>query len=137
MLQRKEKAKPRIPLEKKPIARRLVWPEQDESKEESDSGSDATLYIMVNVVFVLPKEYDQMVEVEETEWEVEQEMDKHRPICYYVMNNGCVEEKNAFFERPTEAMRNHLKPLFVREKIREVTINKVLVDCGATVNIIP
>ena len=67
MPQRKEKAKPIMPLEKKPIARRLVWHEQDEFKEESDSGSDATLDIMVNVVSVLHREYDQQVEVEETE----------------------------------------------------------------------
>ena len=34
-------------------------------------------------------------------------------------------------------MKNHLKPLFIRAKIGEVTINKILVDCGATINIIP
>ena len=92
---------------------------------------------MVNVVSVLPREYDQLVEFEETDWEVEQEMAKHRPICYYVMNNGCVEEQNAFFEHPIEAMRNHLKPLFIRAKVGEATINEFLVDCGATINIIP
>ena len=64
-------------------------------------------------------------------------MAKHRPVCYYLMNNGCVEEQNAFFERPTEAMKNHLKPLFIRAKLGEATINKILVDCGATINIIP
>ena len=68
------------------------------------------------MVYVLPREYDQLVKVEEIVWEVEQEMAKHSPVCYCVMNNGCVEDQNAFFERPTEAMRNHLKPLFIREK---------------------
>ena len=68
---------------------------------------------------------------------VEQEMARHRPMCYYVMNNGCMEEHNTFFEPPTEAMKNHLKPLFIRANIGEVTINKILVDCGATINIIP
>ncbi|XP_050877041.1 uncharacterized protein LOC127080789 [Lathyrus oleraceus] len=61
----------------------------------------------------------------------------HNPICYYVMNNGCVEEHNAFFERPGEAMKSHLKPLFIPEKIEDIPINKILVSCGATVNLIP
>lgn len=53
------------------------------------------------------------------------------------MNNVCVEEKNAFFERPNEAMRSHLKPLFITGKVEDVPINKILVDCGATVNLMP
>src|ERR1043165_1354573 len=35
------------------------------------------------------------------------------------------------------AMRSHLKPLLIRAKVEENSINKVLVDCGATVNIMP
>ena len=69
--QRKEKGKQRKTLERKPISRRLVWPEQGESNEEGNSKSDATLDIMVNVVSVLPREYDRQLEVEETDWEVE------------------------------------------------------------------
>lgn len=61
----------------------------------------------------------------------------HKPVCYYVMNNGCVEEKNAFFERPNEAMKSHLKPLFITRKVEDVPINKILVDYGATMNLIP
>ena len=53
-----DKGKQRKPLERKPISRRLVWPEQGESYEEGNSESDATLDIMVNVVSVLPREYD-------------------------------------------------------------------------------
>src|ERR1051325_2888218 len=34
-------------------------------------------------------------------------------------------------------MRIHLKPLLIRAKVEETAINKVLVDCGATVNIMP
>ena len=91
-----DKGKQRNPLERKPIARRLEWPDWGELDDEGNSESDATLDIMVNVVSVLPREYDRQVEFEETNWEVEQEMAKHRPMCYYVMNNGCVEEQNAF-----------------------------------------
>lgn len=35
------------------------------------------------------------------------------------------------------AMKNHLKPLFVKAKVKGVAINKVLVDCGISVNIMP
>lgn len=62
-------------------------------------------------------------------------MAAHKPVCYYVMNNGCAEEKNVFFERPDEAMKSHLKPIFIIGKIEDVPINKILVDYGATVNL--
>lgn len=57
------------------------------------------------------------------------------PVCYYVMNSGCVEEKNSFFERPEEWMKNHLKPLFIIGKVANVGGNKILVDGGAAVNL--
>ena len=90
--QRMDKGKQRKPLERKPIARRLEFPDQRESDEQGNSKSDATLDIMVNVVSVLPREYDRQVKVKETDREVEHEMAKHRPMCYYVMNNGCIKE---------------------------------------------
>src|SRR4051812_12185243 len=34
-------------------------------------------------------------------------------------------------------MRNHLKPLYIRAKIENMGINKVLVDGGAAVNLMP
>ena len=52
-----------------------------------------------------------------------------------MMKNGCVEEHNAFFKRPDEAMKNHLKPLFIRGKVENVGINKILVDDRVTVNL--
>ncbi|XP_050919193.1 uncharacterized protein LOC127136704 [Lathyrus oleraceus] len=51
------------------------------------------------------------------------------------MNNGCLEEQNAFFEIPDEAMKSHLKPLFITGKVKDVSINKILVDCGTMVNL--
>lgn len=58
-------------------------------------------------------------------------------LHYYVMNNACVEEQNAFFERPDEVMKSHLKPLFITRKVEDVPINKISVDYGTTVNFIP
>lgn len=82
-----------------------------------DSGSKSSLGINCNVVFVLPIEHDQVMEVEEIEKADDVEMAKHRPLCYYIMNNGCVEEQNTFYEQPDEGMKNHLKPLLIRGKI--------------------
>ncbi|MCI37438.1 hypothetical protein A2U01_0058662, partial [Trifolium medium] len=43
----------------------------------------------------------------------------------------------ATFERPNEGMKNHLKPLFIQAKINDVGVNKVLIDGGAAVNLMP
>lgn len=86
---------------------------------------------------VLPKEYDCVTEVDELEDYEEEEMAKHKPMCYFMINNGCIEEQNAFFERPHEGMKSNLKPLFIREKVENATVNKILVDRGADVNLMP
>lgn len=102
-----------------------------------DFGSEPSLDIRVNVVLMLPREFDQIIEVEDIDNIIEIEMAAHKPVCYYVMNNGCMEEHNAFFERPGEVMKSYLKPLFITGKVEDVLINKILVDCGTTVNLMP
>lgn len=64
-------------------------------------------------------------------------MAKHKPICYYMMNDGCVKEQNVVFEKPDLGMKSHLKPLFIKEKVDSYGVNKVLVDSGAEVNLMP
>ena len=63
-----------------------------------DSGSDASLDITCNMVSVLLREYDQVMEVEEPEDLTEMQITRHKPVCYYIMNNGCVEEKIPFLK---------------------------------------
>lgn len=53
------------------------------------------------------------------------------------MNNGCMEEENASFERLDEGMKQHLKPIFIRSKVDEVGGNKVLIDGGVAMNLMP
>jgi len=53
------------------------------------------------------------------------------------MNNGCVKNQHAVFEKPDVPMTHHLKPLFIQAKINGVGVNKVLVDGGATLNLLP
>lgn len=100
-----------------------------------DTDLEPSLDITCNLVSVLPREYDQIMEVEEPEENIYVEMARHRPIFYYVMNNGCVEDHNAFFKRPDAVMKGHLKPLFIREKVETMPINKILVNGGAAVNL--
>jgi len=58
-------------------------------------------------------------------------------MCYFVKNNGSEEDRKAIFEKPDDLMKNHLNPLFIQAKVDEIGINKVLVDSGAAVNLMP
>lgn len=99
--------------------------------------SDSSLDIVCNVVSVLPIEYDVPSEVNEVESDFTDEMAIHKPLCYYVMNNGCVKDQHGVFEMLDASMRLHLKLLFIQAKINGVGVNKGLVDGGATVNLLP
>lgn len=137
---------------KSPVGRKLFTVEKQMIKEkvqenpakkeemltddfESDGVSSVNLNC--NVVSLLTHEYYQKMEVEDCEEADEEEMAKHKLICYYVLNNRAVEEQNKFFERPNQGMRNHLKPLYIKARVKHVAINKVLVDEGTTVNSMP
>jgi hypothetical protein len=138
-------------LAKKPINERLSLPvessktEKEKNAENGDNYMDDDLLddeddfdVLVNVVLILPIEYDVPSEVTDEEDDFEgSEMANHKPVCYYVMGNGCVEEQQAVFEKPHEGMKNHLKPLFTRAKVNNVGVNKVLIYGGAVVNLMP
>ncbi|PNY09399.1 hypothetical protein L195_g005950, partial [Trifolium pratense] len=131
-----------IETDKEPVKERLSQPVpikeiedkvEDENMEDDDLlESDPDFDVLVNVVSILPTEYDVWSEVTDGEDEFgSDELALHKPMCYYVMNNGCMEEQMATFERPTEGMKNHLKPLFIQAKVNNVGVNKVLIDGGA------
>lgn len=60
-------------------------------------------------------------------------------MCYYVMNNGIVEEQQTIFEKPYARMMYHLKPLVIREEVDNIIVNKVfdliIWSCRTTVNL--
>lgn len=66
-----------------------------------------------------------------------EEIESYKPICYYSMNNGCVKEENTIFDRPDKETKEHLKPLFMQAKFDGVGVNKVLVDKGVVINLMP
>ena len=111
--------------------------EDEMSTDDFESDGVSSFNVNCNVVSVLPHEYNQETEIEDQDEVDEEEMAKHKLVCYYVLNNGAVEEQNAFFERPDQGMKGHLKPLYIRAKVEHVGINKVLVDGGATANLMP
>lgn len=56
-------------------------------------------------------------------------------LCYYVMNNGAMEEEHAIFEKPDAWMMYNLKLLLIRENVDNIGVNKVFVDRGVVVNL--
>ncbi|WJX56991.1 hypothetical protein P8452_42594 [Trifolium repens] len=76
-------------------AKERIFPPIDENKMEDvdllDSEPD---FDVICVVSILPSKYDVQSEVTELETDFDQlEMADTKPICYYVMNNGCIEEQ--------------------------------------------
>lgn len=64
-----------------------------------------------DIMSVFPAEHDMVSEVSEAdEYFIPDEFAEGKPLCYYVMNNGMVEEQKTMFERPSPGMMYHLKP---------------------------
>jgi len=66
-------------------------PKEDEEMTSNFSDSEPSLDIVCNVVSIIPVESDVTSEVNEVETDFTEEMANHKPLCYYLMNNGCVE----------------------------------------------
>lgn len=82
--------------------------------------------------------YDRVSEVSEfEEYFLHDEKANKKPLWYYIMNNGVVKEQQAVFERPDPNMICHMKPLFIRANMYFKAVNKVFVDGGVTVNLMP
>ncbi|WJX46260.1 hypothetical protein P8452_33079 [Trifolium repens] len=123
---------------RRPAKERILPPIEESKMEEDDLLDSEPDFDVICVVSIIPSEYDVQTEITELETDFDQlEMADPKPICYYVMNNGCIEEQQATFERPDLGMKNHLKPLFIRAKVEGVGVNKVLIDGGAAVNLMP
>lgn len=104
--------------------------------ETNDDIYGGDFVVNCGIVSVLSAEYDMVSEVYETEEDfVPYEMLGGKPMCYYIMNSGVVEEKKDTFERSSPGMIYHLKHLFIRAKVDGIEVNKVFIDGGAAVNL--
>ncbi|MCI48963.1 hypothetical protein A2U01_0070206, partial [Trifolium medium] len=70
--------------------------EEDYMDDDDLLDEEPNFDVLVNVISILPLEHDVQTEVNEVEDDFEvSKMENHKPVCYYVMGNGCVEEQNA------------------------------------------
>ncbi|KAI5425884.1 hypothetical protein KIW84_031635 [Lathyrus oleraceus] len=111
--------------------------EMDQDESRTNVMFRGFLRHLIGVVSVIPREFDRITKVDDNDNITEREMAAHKPVCYYIMNNGSVEEQNAFFERPNDTMKSHFIPLLITGKVKNILVNKILVDCGATMNLMP
>lgn len=88
----------------KPAGRKLFSPKTSLSKEKVkegvssnklvtnnfDSGPKDDFDVLCNMVSVLPREYDCVTVVVEPKYCEEEEMVRHKPVCYFMMNNSCI-----------------------------------------------
>ena len=100
--------------------------------------SEPDFDVICNVVSILPAEYDMVSEVDDSEEEFDpKDMEEYKPMCYIVTNDGSESNRKAIFEQPDDSMKSHLKPLFIEAKVNKIGVNKVLVDGGGAVNLLP
>jgi len=64
---------------------------KDDDEMTSNFTSSKADFDAICVVSILPVEYDVTSKITEDEGDFTEEMAVHKPLCYYVMNNGCVE----------------------------------------------
>lgn len=87
-----------------------------------DSGLEGELDIICNMIYVLLVEYDTVTEVIEEEDGFAEEMETHKNLCYYVMQDGSVNEDKVVFERPDMSMQQDLNPLYITAQIDGVGV---------------
>jgi len=112
----------------------------DEEDVVGDGIMDSESYfdVVCNVVSIQPTEYDVVSEVEESEEDYNPEdMEKYKSMCCFVTDYGWGDQQKAIFEKPNGSMRGHLEPLFIHAKVNDIGVNKVLVDGGDVVNLMP
>jgi len=123
---------------------RLSHPLVEEDPNEDDElgskfmDSEPDFDVICNIVSILPTEYDMVSEVDDSEEEFyPKDIEEYKPMCYFVTNDGSECNRKAVFEQPDDSMKNHLKPLFIKAKVDEIGVNKVLVENCVVVNLMP
>ena len=99
-----------------------VWRVKPKADDEQDSES---LAAPINMVFIMPKEF--MAPCDEN----------HKPELEEAMAQLNLEPLLATFEKLEDDKRQHLKALFLKGFVDGKPVTKMLVDGGATVNIMP
>jgi hypothetical protein len=116
---------------------------ENNMQEDNQDQETNTNIVDCNMVYVLPREFMSLerLELEENEdrEETQGEIQKAQgatPVLLVTENEG-FEAGKIVFEKPSKQMTQHLKPLYIKAHMNGRPVNKVLVDNGATVNILP
>jgi hypothetical protein len=117
---------------------------QTENMQEDDQGQEININTVdCNMVYVLPREFMSLerLELEENEDREEaqgtiQKTQGATPVLL-VTENERFEASKMVFEKPSKQMTQHLKPLYIKAHMNGRPMNKVLVDNGASINILP
>jgi hypothetical protein len=109
----------RLVLDKKKV-RSKVWCPKPKADGEEDDKSRAS----INMVVFLPKEFMAPVDSDVPDEELD-------------MAQFTREPKQAIFEKSEDEKRQHLKALFLKEYVNGKPDTRMLVDGGATVNLMP
>ncbi|XP_072074838.1 uncharacterized protein [Arachis hypogaea] len=86
----------------------------------------------IAMVSILPEEYSQIRKVESLEDDCYDVFPGSE--CLLLDDNMC---GGGLFEKPTENDKEHLRPLHIKARVDGRIVNKILVDGGAAVNLMP
>nr|KYP38587.1 hypothetical protein KK1_040155 [Cajanus cajan] len=125
------------------VSKKFAEDEEDLITDCFESGFEDSLEDICGVVSILPSEYAEAME------SVNEQEDIHREdffgdpnyeskIVWVNQISRVIPKFNsAVFDSPTPEMKDHLKPLLLTLMIEGIEVNKVLVDGGAAINILP
>ena len=105
-------------------------------QEDDFDQEDNTNTVDCNMVYVLPREFMSLERLELEENEVNEEARGSTPMLL-ITENEEFESGKMVFEKPSKQMTHHLKPYYIKVHINGSPVNKVLVDNGAAINILP
>ena len=101
----------------------------DMQKEELDSEIDEN-QVDCNMVLTIPREFMSLERLK-----IKEDEARGASPILLVLEEDEPEQGKIVFEKPTKKMTQHLKPLYIKVHIDGGLVNMVLVDNGATINI--
>ncbi|XP_072071639.1 uncharacterized protein [Arachis hypogaea] len=99
--------------------------EVDLDEEYFEEGDDE----MVGTILIIPTEY-----LGEYEGDLEEDYDMEAEEAFSFIR---YEDEPCYFLRPTERQKSHLRPLHITTTLSGIRVNKVLIDGGAAISLLP
>jgi hypothetical protein len=106
------------------LDKKRVWSKVWRSKPKADDGKDDKPKADLNMVVLLPKEFMAPTDSDVSDEELG-------------MVQLTLEPTQAIFEKPEDEKRQHLKASFLKGFVNGKPVTSMLVDRGATINLMP